>query len=63
MIAWVSLTPWAIHKIEALSYNYIKMNCTGGKCYGVLAVTYFPDKEAYFITKDLARRCIASALL
>ena len=41
MIAWISLTPWAIKRIEGLSYNYIKMNCSGGKCYGVLAVSHF----------------------
>jgi len=38
MVAWIMLTPWAIHKIESLSYDYIKMSCSGGKCYGVLAV-------------------------
>jgi hypothetical protein len=38
MVAWVMLTPWAIHYIESWSYDYIKMSCTEGRCYGVLAV-------------------------
>lgn len=31
-------TPFAIRKIEEWSYDYIKMDCEEGKCYGVLAV-------------------------
>lgn len=31
-------TPFAIRKIEHWSYDYIKMDCDEGKCYGVLAV-------------------------
>jgi hypothetical protein len=31
-------TPWAIEKIRELSYDYIKMDCDGGQCYGVIAV-------------------------
>ncbi|KAF8556216.1 TMS membrane protein/tumor differentially expressed protein [Imleria badia] len=31
-------TPFAIRKIEEWSYDYIKMECEEGKCYGVLAV-------------------------
>jgi hypothetical protein len=38
MLAWMMKTPWAINKIEKWSYDYIKMECAGDKCYGVLAV-------------------------
>lgn len=38
MVAWIMLTPWAIHLIESWSYDYIKMSCSEGRCYGVLAV-------------------------
>ena len=31
-------TPMAIKLIEKWSYDYIKMDCTNDKCYGVLAV-------------------------
>jgi len=31
-------TPFAIKQIEKWSYDYIKMDCDGDKCYGVLAV-------------------------
>ncbi|KAJ8586934.1 TMS membrane protein/tumor differentially expressed protein [Rhizopogon salebrosus TDB-379] len=38
LLAWLMKTPFAIHKIEQWSYDYIKMDCDEGKCYGVLAV-------------------------
>ena len=38
ILAWVMKTDLAIKLIEKWSYDYIKMDCTGGKCYGVLAV-------------------------
>ena len=38
MVAWLMLTDFAIRRIESWSYDYIKMSCTNGKCYGVLAV-------------------------
>lgn len=38
MFAWLMKTPMAIKFIEKWSYDYIKMDCTGDKCYGVLAV-------------------------
>ncbi|KAI5985262.1 serine incorporator/TMS membrane protein [Pisolithus albus] len=38
LLAWLMKTPFAIHKIEEWSYDYIKMDCAEGKCYGVLAV-------------------------
>ncbi|KII84434.1 hypothetical protein PLICRDRAFT_701975 [Plicaturopsis crispa FD-325 SS-3] len=38
MIAWVMKTRFAIRQIEKWSYDYIKMDCDGDKCYGVLAI-------------------------
>ncbi|KZO91127.1 TMS membrane protein/tumor differentially expressed protein [Calocera viscosa TUFC12733] len=38
MLAWLMKTPFMIRLIEKWSYDYIKMECTEGKCYGVLAV-------------------------
>ncbi|KAK4048636.1 Membrane protein tms1 [Microbotryomycetes sp. JL201] len=38
LFAWLMLTDWAIKAISKWSYDYIKMNCPEGKCYGVLAV-------------------------
>ncbi|KAF8121780.1 serine incorporator/TMS membrane protein [Boletus edulis] len=38
LLAWLMKTPFAIRKIEEWSYEYIKMECEEGKCYGVLAV-------------------------
>ncbi len=37
-------TPLAINLIEKWSYDYIKMDCAEGKCYGVLAVRGLPLK-------------------
>ncbi|KAF9223512.1 TMS membrane protein/tumor differentially expressed protein [Gyrodon lividus] len=38
LLAWLMKTSFAIRKIEQWSYDYIKMDCEQGKCYGVLAV-------------------------
>ncbi|KAK0560121.1 Membrane protein tms1 [Tilletia horrida] len=39
LTAWLSLTPFWMHKIEEWSYNYVKMHCADrDRCYGVLAV-------------------------
>lgn len=38
MLAWLMKTPMAIKLIEKWSYDYIKMDCTNDKCYGVLAI-------------------------
>jgi len=38
MLAWLMKSPVAIRQIEKWSYDYIKMDCAGNKCYGVLAV-------------------------
>jgi hypothetical protein len=40
MLAYVSKTDLAIRQIEKLSWDWIKMDCSGGKCYGLLAVSY-----------------------
>lgn len=39
MLAWIMNSKWAISLLEKWSYDYIKMDCTGNKCYGVLAVS------------------------
>ena len=39
MLAWLMKTPFMIQLIEKWSYDYIKMDCEEGKCYGVLAVS------------------------
>ena len=38
-MAYVSRTDMAIRQIEKLSWDWIKMDCSGGKCYGLLAVS------------------------
>ncbi|KAL0954759.1 hypothetical protein HGRIS_003710 [Hohenbuehelia grisea] len=38
LLAWLMRTDWAIKLIERWSYDYIKMDCAEGQCYGVLAV-------------------------
>lgn len=42
MIAWLMRTDIAIRQIEKLSWDWILMDCTGGKCYGLLAVSSRP---------------------
>jgi hypothetical protein len=39
MLAWLMKSPFMIELIEKWSYDYIKMDCEEGKCYGVLAVS------------------------
>lgn len=42
MLAWLMKSPIIIDQIEKLSHGYLKMDCEGDKCYGVLAVrSYF----------------------
>ncbi|OAA68516.1 TMS membrane protein/tumor differentially expressed protein [Niveomyces insectorum RCEF 264] len=38
ILAWIMETPWAIHKLEKLMLDYVKINCPTGQCYGWLAV-------------------------
>lgn len=42
LLAWVMLSDWAIKLIAKWSYDYIKMECAEGRCYGVLAVSRVP---------------------
>ena len=39
MLAYLSRTDIAIKQLERLSWDWIKMDCSGGKCYGLLAVS------------------------
>ena len=39
MLAYASRTDIAIRQLEKLSWDWIKMDCSGGKCYGLLAVS------------------------
>lgn len=39
MFAWLMKSRMAIDLIQKWSYDYIKMDCEEGKCYGVLAVS------------------------
>lgn len=41
IIAWIMLTPWAIEKLQHLMFDYVKINCPSGQCYGWLAVHRF----------------------
>ena len=38
IFAWVMLTPWAIHKLEHLTLDYMTFKCGSSACYGYLAV-------------------------
>ncbi|KAE8231031.1 hypothetical protein CF326_g3959 [Tilletia indica] len=49
LAAWLSLTPFWMHKIEEWSYNYVKMHCADrDRCYGVLAVHRITFALAFF---------------
>jgi hypothetical protein len=48
MLAYLSRTDIAIRQIEKLSWDWIKMDCSGGKCYGLLAVHRFCFALALF---------------
>ncbi|CAG8646612.1 1839_t:CDS:2 [Acaulospora morrowiae] len=41
MLAWIMLTDWAIKQLEKITYEYLKLDCEEGTCYGVLAVRSF----------------------
>lgn len=47
MLAYLSRTNFAIKKIEKLSWDWIKMDCSGGKCYGLLAVGTWTSKYGW----------------
>ncbi|CEJ00743.1 hypothetical protein RMCBS344292_14792 [Rhizopus microsporus] len=38
IIAWLMLSNWAIKQIQKLPLDYLKLNCTEGSCYGIIAV-------------------------
>lgn len=38
MLAWLMRTDLAIRQIERLAWDWVKLDCEGGKCYGLLAV-------------------------
>ncbi|KIY44116.1 TMS membrane protein/tumor differentially expressed protein [Fistulina hepatica ATCC 64428] len=38
ILAWMMKTRWAVDLMAKRGYDYIKMDCDNGKCYGVLAV-------------------------
>lgn len=38
MLAWLMKSPLIIEQIEKMSHGYLKMDCEGDRCYGVLAV-------------------------
>ncbi|CEJ03266.1 hypothetical protein RMCBS344292_17254 [Rhizopus microsporus] len=41
IIAWLMLSNWAIKQIQKLPLDYLKLNCTEGSCYGIIAVSFF----------------------
>ena len=62
MLAWSMKSRFAINLIEKWSYDYIKMDCKDGKCYGVLAVcatlhvlSVVPDVLFYRCTASVSR--------
>lgn len=42
------LSNWAIKQLEHLTLDYLKLDCAGGKCYGILAVR--KDHHGLFAT-------------
>ncbi|RUP49136.1 serine incorporator-domain-containing protein [Jimgerdemannia flammicorona] len=38
VLAYLMLTKWAIEQLQHLMYDYMKLDCPEGKCYGVIAV-------------------------
>ncbi|ODV92625.1 hypothetical protein CANCADRAFT_21394 [Tortispora caseinolytica NRRL Y-17796] len=37
-ISWIMLTPYIVHKLEKLSFNFLKITCFGEQCTGFVAV-------------------------
>jgi hypothetical protein len=51
VLAWIMKTDMAIKLIQKWSFDYIKMDCAGEKCYGVLAVRLLTVLSfCYFLT-------------
>ena len=59
MLAYLSRTDIAIKQLEKLSWDWIKMDCSGGKCYGLLAVSLVLGPCSLKLKQI---RCIVSAL-
>lgn len=38
ILSWIMLTPWAINKLQNLTFDYMKISCPEGECYGWVAV-------------------------
>ena len=38
IISWIMLTPWALKKLQHLTFDYMKIRCDGKECYGWVAV-------------------------
>ncbi|KAL1923159.1 uncharacterized protein VTP21DRAFT_9535 [Calcarisporiella thermophila] len=38
MLAWIMTSDWAIKQLQHITYDYLKLNCPSGECYGLLAV-------------------------
>ncbi|KAH8804793.1 membrane protein-like protein TMS1 [Xylogone sp. PMI_703] len=38
ILSWIMLTPWAINKLQHLTFDYMKISCPEGECYGWVAV-------------------------
>ena len=38
ILSWIMLTKWAIEKLQHLMFDYVKIKCGDGDCYGWLAV-------------------------
>ena len=37
ILAWIMLTPWAIEKLQHLTFDYVQINCPTGQCHGWFA--------------------------
>lgn len=46
LFAWMMLTDFAIKLVAKWSWEWIKMECKEGKCYGVLAVRLASPRRA-----------------
>jgi hypothetical protein len=58
MLAWLMKTRFMIELIEKWSYDYIKMDCEEGKCYGVLAVSVFSHGVSALASSQIGSPCL-----
>jgi hypothetical protein len=61
------LSNWAIKQLEHLTLDYLKLDCAGGKCYGILAVRkdhigWFATWHCHMLTLCCTTRSIECAL-